>query len=583
MIINKETARVKYSGFSMDPERGYSNYYSGSKIISAAVAASDIYELQNSLLTSGVGNPGANDYISEIKKWQDSQFWDRIGEPIRLNPDRFMFLRSRSASTEEGYGANRNRDAFQAQDLRERFMSFIGAQSFVDHDNKDWSKLLGGVKDVVYIETPEVYKDAGWSESLSMVDLHQMNRLYRGLAPMILAGIVTDVSMGCVTNYSICSRCGAKITARSSCGHLKNKFERLKQGGLAPDIYELVKEFAFFELSFITAGGLTGHRGGGADPNAKIQQKYASILAHPEKGVHYDGSFGIDENDTYSQSQIEFLMRTQSQLDNISKKYECTQSGNDGVVEIIQSGVAKVAYFFLHQLPVDSPYPHLAALASNIKTASALTDQQKEKYHYGRAYNILEHIKYYSSSSNNIRDLIEKVAFDPSVDWSSGNFLQTKLSRPPLQTSTTEGPIEMDLIGLPKTLDVEISDNIKKIDKQNLLGLINLKDTQEISVDINNEENSIQWTPDGWEINKPMSEEELLNSKTDEHSPNDLIGTLDNIFGEDVWNQNQKPQGTISTGEKINSPIPGEENGSPNAPANASPIIPFGGGPMPPG
>ena len=518
-MILRDGARVKYASFSPRIPGETNNYYSGSKIIASAMV-SDIYEVPTRLKVAGSSEAGKEDYIPPIDKWSQSPYWEKVGDPIKKNIDRFLYLRSRAVSSEEGYGANANRDAFPASDLRERFHSLIGAQIFVDHDNRDWTKLLGAVKDAVYIHTPEVYQNSGWADALQVCDIRRTNRLYRGLVPLIVTGRVTDVSMGCITNYSLCSRCGAVITARKSCSHLIDKTKKLVAGKLPKDIYERVQEFLFFELSFITTGMVDPNQGG-ADPLAKIEQKFASIIRNPERKVEYGGGL-IDSRDYDSIEKVENLREIQSRVDSISDKYKFDPE-DDSIGEILKTGATKIAYYYIHNLPVDSIYNHkkLEDRAVNKKVASVGGRSYTRREKLIMTYNILSRVLKSEKEG-------EKLAFDPSIEWSSGHFLQTKLSVPPKGVELVHDPLGIDIVGLPQELDDYLGEDIKETDKQNILGLITMKDSEEIEVNIEPEQVEVTWEPRSWREDDTKDLGEELNS--------DFYNKVDSIFSDDLWN-----------------------------------------------
>lgn len=524
---------------------------------------SNVHEIGTRLKVAGAGDRGADNYVPSIDEWAKSPYWEKVGEPIKKNTDRFLYLRSRAVSSEEGYGANANRDAFPAEDLRQRFHSFVGAQIFVDHDNRDWTKLLGAVKDAVYIETPEVFQNSGWVDALQIVDIRRTNRLYPGLIPLIVTGRVTDVSMGCITNFSLCSRCGAVVNARKSCVHLIDKNKKMASGRLPKDIYERVQEFLFFELSFITTGMVDPNKGG-ADPLAKIEQKFASIIRNPEKKVDYTGKL-IDPRDYDSIEAVEELRDIQGKVDAISNKYKY-DSEDESIGEIIKTGTAKIAYSYIHDLPIDSIYNHKKSedRAINKKIASKSSVHYTKKEKMIMTYNILENILKSPVTG-------EKLAFDPSIEWSSGHFLQTKLSVPPKGVELVHDPLGIDIVGLPRELDDYLNEDVKEIDKQNILGLITMKDSEEIEVDIDPEHIEVTWEPDAW---KDDGSKDISKEIGNEH-----LEELDGIFSDNLWN-NPHASGVIGEeDQEVESPIPQtqEEAKTPGP----TPLIPNEEGPPP--
>ena len=69
-------------------------------------------------------------------------------QPIRLYPDKFLYLRNRSISAMETHGPNQNGDAFPRRELMNRHSTFIGTPVTVDHTEE---RVVGMVLDSVWV------------------------------------------------------------------------------------------------------------------------------------------------------------------------------------------------------------------------------------------------------------------------------------------------------------------------------------------------------------------------------------------------------------------------------------------------
>ena len=204
-------------------------------------------------------------------------------KPIELNPDRYLYLRNRSVSSMESYGPNDNADAFPREELRMRYLTFIGSRLTIDHDP---NKVIGMVIDSMFIEP--VYSDGklvtgDYVENILAIDKEKAERIWPGFISLLESGRITDTSMGAYTEYTECSVCSnIAHNEYEYCEHIdprygvKGSMVRLASGEekLA---YEICHDVTFFEDSIIVPLELGGTAGGqGADRGAKILEKVAS-------------------------------------------------------------------------------------------------------------------------------------------------------------------------------------------------------------------------------------------------------------------------------------------------------------------
>lgn len=210
-------------------------------------------------------------------------------EPIMLDPERFLYMRTRMVSAVEKHGPNANGDAFEHEQLAARHPTFIRAAVNIDHDNDDPKKAVGFVLDAVY-KPDEMYV-----EGVHAIDRVLAEARRPGIIRDIEAKLITDTSMGCFVEASICSEClkeagwdgkwdvdnpdkvnryvamlkpgkGIASVPDEYCRHI-GKFGE-KKGGLGGP-YEINRDFTFFEDSIITTAG--------ADKDAKYLEKIAQL------------------------------------------------------------------------------------------------------------------------------------------------------------------------------------------------------------------------------------------------------------------------------------------------------------------
>jgi hypothetical protein len=210
-------------------------------------------------------------------------------EPIVLDPSRFLYMRTRMVSAVEMHGPNANGDAFEHQELAMRYPTFIRAAVNIDHKNDDPKLAVGFILDARYVN------EQMFVEGIHAIDKKKADKRFPGIVRKIEAGIITDTSMGCFVERSICSEClreagwdgnwdpqqpgsinryvamlklgrGIATVPEEYCRHI-GKYGEKKGGEGGP--YEINRGVTFFEDSIITTAG--------ADKDAKYTEKLASL------------------------------------------------------------------------------------------------------------------------------------------------------------------------------------------------------------------------------------------------------------------------------------------------------------------
>lgn len=197
-----------------------------------------------------------------------------VSDPLLLDPNRFGYLRIRAVSSLEWWGDNANGDAFEDAELARSFGSFLYCPQYVDHANTDHRKAVGIIVAAVKHPGP---KPGGWVQIISAIDRDLCSRIPMShlagqpdLFTAVAKGLVTDTSMGCFVEESICSICGNP--ARDPDQYCPDI--RFHKGSECPTpdglrrAFEVNRGVTFFEDSIITSTWAQG--GGGADQTAKI-------------------------------------------------------------------------------------------------------------------------------------------------------------------------------------------------------------------------------------------------------------------------------------------------------------------------
>jgi len=186
------------------------------------------------------------------------------GVEIPLDTKNYFYLRNWAVSSYEDWGLNHNADGWRDKVLQSDYNSFDGAWVCLDHIAQKSSDSIGSVLSPVY--TPEKYV-----ETVMAVSREKADRKHPFLEKDIQEGRITDTSMGCVAQYSVCTVCGNKTANEDDyCDHLRpDKLgDSLKGSSLLIEGKKIIVGELYENVQFVEDSILTGEEG--ADINAKI-------------------------------------------------------------------------------------------------------------------------------------------------------------------------------------------------------------------------------------------------------------------------------------------------------------------------
>lgn len=213
------------------------------------------------------------------------------------DPD-FVYMKVRAVSAGEYWGCNKNADFFPEQELKKNYKTFFDAHVFKNHENKEIEKAIGDVL------------DATWNDEMKYVEL--FIRVDKRIAPTIARGFekgfMTDVSMGCKIDHSICSICGNLAKTQSQyCDHIKYEKHKVRDDG--KKVYEININPRFHDISAVLNGAdrtakMTGLFISGtkvAFNEEQNMEKCASTLAdalfdEPRIDCHYNSTLNKEDN-----------------------------------------------------------------------------------------------------------------------------------------------------------------------------------------------------------------------------------------------------------------------------------------------
>ena len=207
-----------------------------------------------------------------------------VRQAWEIDPASYLYMRPRMVSAWEQHGPNANGDAFRARELARRYATFINDPVNIDHDNDDITKAVGFIVDARWLP------DGHYVEGIHAIDRDLADKKHPGIIAGLESGKVTDTSMGCFVEHSICSRClveagwdgitgndidkyAAKLSLGKGiatvpdeyCHHIGRYGE--KKGGKT-GAFEFNCNVTFFEDSIITTTG--------ADDQAKYLERLAA-------------------------------------------------------------------------------------------------------------------------------------------------------------------------------------------------------------------------------------------------------------------------------------------------------------------
>ena len=190
-----------------------------------------------------------------------------LPEGHEYDPD-FVYMKVRAVSAGEYWGCNKNADFFPEEELKKNYKTFFDAHVFKNHENKEVEKAIGDVLDAV------------WNDEMKYVEL--FIRVDKRIAPTIARGFekgfMTDVSMGCKIDHSICSICGNSAKTQSQyCDHIKYEKHKVRDDGRK--VYEININPRFHDISAVLNG---------ADRTAKMTGLFISgtkVAYHEEESL----------------------------------------------------------------------------------------------------------------------------------------------------------------------------------------------------------------------------------------------------------------------------------------------------------
>ena len=166
----------------------------------------------------------------------------KLPSGVVYDPD-FLYMWVKGVSSGETWGDNKNADYFPRHELKGGYKTFLTAHVFKNHENKDIKNAIGDVLESV------------WNEPMDCVKL--LLRIDNKIAPSVVRGFqkgyMTDVSMGCRVDHSICSICGNKAkTPKEYCEHIRFNRGQIYEDGRK--VYEINMGPKFHDISTVLNG-----------------------------------------------------------------------------------------------------------------------------------------------------------------------------------------------------------------------------------------------------------------------------------------------------------------------------------------
>jgi len=216
----------------------------------------------------------------------------------------FLYVRVRAVTANI---PNNNGDLFIIDELKRTFKTFINQRVFKNHKSDNVTNAVGRIVDAVWVDHPQD-KEHPYVECLLEIDRKKDQELVRGIEK----GYISDVSMGCRVEYSICSCCGNKAhTEREYCDCIKKAKGKhycpyCKKKSEPHGIHEENYGVEFFELSFVTDG---------ADREAVVKEIVASdaMTGSLQEKFHKVGQILVDSNNPVFQEAGIFLRKMASE------------------------------------------------------------------------------------------------------------------------------------------------------------------------------------------------------------------------------------------------------------------------------
>jgi hypothetical protein len=252
-------------------------------------------------------------------KGEDKKDFEKL---IEYNPE-FLYVRVRAVTAAI---PNNNGDLFTVEELKRTYETFKKQRVFKNHKSDDVTNAVGDIIDVLWVENPQD-KEHPYVECLLRLDRKKDPELVRGVEE----GYISDVSMGCRVEYSVCSCCGNKAHKEDEYCTCVKKYKGQK---FCPEhrknlgehgIYEANFGVEFFELSFVTDG---------ADKEAVVKEVIASGAFGRElhTKMAMTGQILVDTTNPIFQEYGKYLKKIASK-EIISNK---EQDIVDGILDTIQ-------------------------------------------------------------------------------------------------------------------------------------------------------------------------------------------------------------------------------------------------------
>lgn len=201
----------------------------------------------------------------------DKSAMTELPDGIKYDPD-FFYMKVRAVSAGEYWGCNKNADYFPEEELKKSYDTFLNAHAFKNHENKDVANAIGDVL------------TASWDDAMKCIVL--LLRIDKRIAPTVVRGFekgfMTDVSMGCRIEHSLCSICGNKAKVKSEyCDHINTM--RLKVFPDGKKVYEINIGPKFHDISAVLNG---------AERPAKVT---GILITGSKVAFHMPSSMGMEK------------------------------------------------------------------------------------------------------------------------------------------------------------------------------------------------------------------------------------------------------------------------------------------------
>jgi len=191
--------------------------------------------------------------------------------------DNYYYLRNWTVSAFEKWGLNGNADGFTDNELAKSYKTF--------HDPDNGNSSMVCLNHVAYSRNDSMgenlhpkYVPEKYIELIMAIDRDRERYIRPDLERDIKSGRVTDTSMGCMAEFSVCTVCGnIAYEEHDRCEHLDNKYGSRKGDMVTSSLgnHVLCGEL-YFNVDFVENSIIDD--GAGADMNAKIFE----IAAHKE-------------------------------------------------------------------------------------------------------------------------------------------------------------------------------------------------------------------------------------------------------------------------------------------------------------